>query len=227
MSIAAGIWGVVVGGILTLLAAPLSVGALIELPAERVSLAIDRKIEPTETALDGLIEMRRTARNWHWQPQGSREIGRLLFRRAHRQGPNNPQYHAGLRKAEQALRRALAIAPVDPYSWAYLAGIVWLDRHDVGLAVAALRASFEVGPYDPYLADWRTRLGLILWPHLELADRLLYLDQMRQLWASDPDALAGLAQSDQVFRLAMAALVDPEQVAALRTRRQELGSRSK
>lgn len=184
--------GLSLGVLLLALAGPRLVAAVLGTPADRVVFYLEEGQRVTDEALAGLVAARRAAAGWHETAQDHRDIAAAELMLAHRGA--NPQ---GYEDAERALRRSLAMAPVDPHGWARLAHAAALQGRDGGAVVAALRASIRTGPYEPTLAAWRVAMMLRLWDVASVEDRTLFLAQIRQLAREDPDSLAALMTDPQ------------------------------
>ena len=177
--------------LLTAMAGPRLVAAVLDGPADRVMFYVRRGATVTDEALRGLIVARRSAAAWHETAQGDRDIAAAELELIQR-GEGEARYD----EAERAVRRSLALGPVDPYAWARLAHIAWLRDRDARTAVAALRASIQVGDYEPRLVAWRVRLILQLWNTAAAEDRPAFAAQIRQLARDQPEALDRLSAAD-------------------------------
>jgi hypothetical protein len=184
------------GVLLMAMAAPRLVAAVLDAPADRVVFYLRRGANVTDEALRGLIAARRSAFAWHETAQGERDISEAELNLIHR-GADGSDFD----EAERAVRRSLAMAPVDPHSWARLAHIAWLRDRDAGTASTALRASLQVGAYAPTLTAWRVGLILQLWPALSAEDRSLFAAQIHQLAQDEPVTLAQLRADPTAARI--------------------------
>jgi len=180
------------GVLLSALAAPRLVAAVLGLPADRVVFYLERGQRVTDGALAGLVSARRAAAAWRDTAQDHRDIAAAELMLAHRGATT-----AGYENAERALGRSLAMAPVDPHGWARLAHVAALQNRDARSVIAALRASIQTGGYEPTLAAWRVAMMLRLWEAGSVDDRILFLTQIRQLAREDPGSLAALRTSPQ------------------------------
>lgn len=176
------------GVLLMAMAAPRLVAAVLDGPADRVLFYLQRGANVTDDALRGLIAARRAAFAWHETAQDQRDIAEAELQLFHRGGGVT-----NFEEAERAVRQSLAIAPVDPHSWARLAHIAWLRNRDARATSTALRTSLQVGAYAPTLTAWRVGLILQLWADLGAEDRSLFASQIRQLAQDEPAALAQLS----------------------------------
>ena len=140
------VFALLLGVVLIAMAGPRLMAALLDGPADRVLFYLQRGATVTDEALTGLIAARRSAIAWHETAQGHRDIAEAELHLIHR-----GRDASGFAQAERAVRRSLAIGPIDPHSWARLAHIAWRRDRDARVAGAALRASVEVGAYEPGL----------------------------------------------------------------------------
>lgn len=194
--------GFALGVLLVALGAPGLVAGILGAPADRVLFHLREGQDVTDEALMGLVVARRAASAWRDTAADQRDIGAAELLLAHRSADA-----AGYEDARQALDRGLAMAPVDPYSWARLAHVAWLQERYPD-SIAALRASIRTGGHEPTLAPWRVAMMLRLWPAASVEDRTLFLAQIRQLAREDPDSLAELRTDPQAAPI-LADLVGP------------------
>jgi hypothetical protein len=188
--------GLLLGVVLVTMAAPRLVAAMLDAPADRVLFYLQRVANVTDEALIGLIAARRSAIAWHETAQGHRDVAEAELHLAHRS-----QDAGSFAEAERAVRQSLSIGPVDPHSWARLAHIAWHQNRDAHTASAALRASVQVGSYEPTLTAWRVRLILRLWDAVSAANRLIFATQIHQLAQDEPSTLAALAADPKSARI--------------------------
>jgi hypothetical protein len=183
--------GLALGALLMAMAGPRVVAGVLDGPADRVVFYIRHGATVTDEALRGLIVARRSAANWQETAQGDRDIAAAELELMHR-----GQHDAGYDEAERAVRRSLALGPVDPYAWARLAHIAWSRDRDARTSIAALRASIRVGSYEPTLAAWRVGLILQLWSATPAEDRPTFAAQIHQLAREQPKDLERLRAAD-------------------------------
>jgi hypothetical protein len=193
------------GALLCVLAGPRLVGAVVGAPADRVMFYLDRGQPVTDQALRGLVVARQAAVAWRESAQDYRDIGTAALLLAHR-GGDRSDYD----DAEQALHQGLAMAPLDPHSWARLAHIAVARDRDAPAAIRALRASLQSGAYEPSLDAWRVALMLRLWEAGTVEDRVAFVLPIRQWAREDPDGLAALS-ADPHARAILADLIGPLQ----------------
>ena len=193
--------GLLLGVFLMAMAGPRLIAALLDGPADRVLFYLQRGANVTDGALAGLIAARRSAIAWHETAQGHRDITEAVLQLVHR-----GHDATALAEAEDAARRSLALAPLDPHSWARLAHIAWLRDHDARAASTALLASVRVGAYEPTLTGWRVDLILQLWDALAADERLTLATQIRQLASDEPETLAQLRVGSRAARIIDGAL---------------------
>jgi hypothetical protein len=205
--------GLLLGMALIAMAGPRLVAALLDGPADRVVFYELRGATVTDEALRGLIAARRSAAAWHETTQGHREIAEAALQLLHRGQEAN-----ALAEAKRAVKRSLTIGPVDPHSWARLAHVAWLRDRDARAASMALRASVQVGAYEPTLTAWRVSLILKLWDALAADDRVVFAAQIRQLAQDEPDTLAKLTVDSRAARIIEAALQMADRVETERLR---------
>lgn len=199
------------GVLLLALAGPRLVAAVPGAPADRVMFYLDRERRVTDGALTGVVAARRAAVFWHETAQDHRDIATAELMLAH--GGTDP---AAYDDAARALRRSLALAPIDPHSWAQLARVVRVQDRDPHAVIAALRASIRTGRYEPSLAAWRVAMMLRLWEAEAVEDRILFLGQIRQLAREDPDSLATLRTNPQAAPILADLLGPPIPSSAVR-----------
>ena len=97
------------------------------------------------------------------------------------------------------MKRGLAIAPIQPDGWRWLARTRLTESKDRRGALAATRMSVYTGPYVPYLAIPRVALSLELWDMVPETERSLVYQQIRFAWAVADDELVKLAAASRTL----------------------------
>ncbi|MEM7024858.1 MAG: hypothetical protein AAF637_20100 [Pseudomonadota bacterium] len=194
----------ILGVVLIVMAVPRLVAGVLGVPADRVGFHLRDGAQVTDEALIGMVAARRAALSWHETARAHRDIAAAALHLGHRhQDPE--EYEAAL----QAVRRSLAMAPVDPHSWARLAHLAMTHERDALMAIKALRASIQAGAYEPTIDPWRVALMLRLWSVATVGERELFTSQIRQLSEEDPDALMALRSDARIASIIDAALEAP------------------
>lgn len=203
------------------IALPRFVAAVAATPGDLVIFAFSSQARVSDKAIETLIESRRAALGWSAGPRYHRELGHAARLLAGRLQADDTRVGTQLRLAAAATIDGLAVAPVDPPSWLRLAELQWTMGAEPPAVLASLRASVEVGEFDPVRTRRRVEMVLGLWGELTVADRLLFRSQFRHLWDQDPDALAALAVDSRAFLITVAMLDDAEAVGRLRAMRND------
>ncbi|MDO8408542.1 MAG: hypothetical protein Q7S93_00540 [Phenylobacterium sp.] len=129
--------------------------------------------------------------------------------------------------ATQATERALAQAPYDPSAWLRLA---YIDAADGALGpegLQALERSYQLRPFDHYVAVWRVRFALEHWGDLTPAIRAAVKSETLAFTRTSryPDMIATLAAVENPIGRLPAAIWRAkmrEERARMRARRAEL-----
>ena len=95
-------------------------------------------------------------------------------------------------RAADSVARGLALSPADPFAWARL-GYIRFVQGQPKKAAEAVRMSIATGPHDPRLAPGRMELGLVVWRWFDTDSYGLIGDQVRYLWRLDPERLVQIA----------------------------------
>lgn len=183
---------------------PRLIGGLHALAARETVGAVMEGASPPAAALEAAAAELAAAERWSGAAEHKLDRGLALLRQA--LAAIDPQERAALFAAsEQATAAGLATAPGEPGAWARLA---WLRqrRGDLAGAVAALRMSWLSGAFVPVLMTSRLELALSLQPALDDEMLSLLRRQIRLVWVSSPDFIAGLATRPEAGALISAAL---------------------
>lgn len=204
--------------LLIALAVPRLLAAVTVLPSSPTLNRL-QSLEPVETSdLHRLVRNQRRALVWQAAGRTWTDLGLAQLLLAERLGDADPRSQQRFSLARQALFEGLSVAPANPFAWsrlAYAEAVIsgWSER-----ASKALRMAFIAGPYEPRLLWPRLRLALAAWPHVEASDQEMILQQLRQAWAADPEALIALvAQQGQVDLARTALSGSPADLRAFET----------
>ena len=145
-----------------------------------------------------------------------RQLSIRLIEQARRipEGAGRDRLHAA---ANEAIRRALALAPAHPNTW-FLAAFLELRagerRYD--RICRAWRQSVLLGPYEKYLIARRLRLGLVIEPRCGAVVTALFAEQIRWMWRRQSGALIDMAREHPALyaHVLRGLSGDPESIAA-------------
>lgn len=181
------------------LAVPRFLADLTLLPSTR-TLERLQGLRPVDTAvLERLIRNQRRALVWQTNGRTWTDLGLAQLLIAERLPDDDPRARSRFDAARKALIEGLSVAPANPFAWSRLAYAQAALDGWTPEAAAALRMAFITGPYEPRLLWPRLRLSLLAWPHIPPDDQELVLQQIRQGWAADREALVALvAQVGQI-----------------------------
>ena len=149
-----------------------------QVPIERTADAIvdraafkPRSLEPLLPAVDQI------EKSGYCQPEALHNTAIIRLRLADDAVTNAERdaIDTQLGALQDAIRRSLACAPADPFLWIILA---WLDQMRQGYRpeqLTYLRLSYELGPYEGWIADRRNRQALSMFDRLppDLADDVI------------------------------------------------------
>jgi hypothetical protein len=146
-----------------------------QLPIERTAAAIVDRETFNPHSLDPLLPtVNQIEQSGYCRPEAVRSaaIIRLRFAEEAIASADRMAIDERLSALQDAIRGSLACAPSDPFLWMILA---WLDQTRQGFLpeqLTYLRLSYQVGPYEGWIADKRNRLSLSIFGRLppDLAD---------------------------------------------------------
>ncbi len=182
---------IVAGGVLIALAAPRVVSAVIQLPADRTTRLIESGQPVDGDALARLAATRRGAILWTRDGRQWAELGLAQLKQAERDAADREKL---LRHAAVALRRSVALSPVDGSAWLWLAETELLRTGPSAKAAQAIRMSIRVAPHDRAVQLDRLELALSTWQHFDEAARSEVARQVRLVHRHSPDRLRALAK---------------------------------
>ena len=183
---------IVGGGVLIALAAPRVVSAVIQLPADRTTRLIESGQPVDGDALARLAATRRGAILWTRDGRQWAELGLAQLKQAERDAADREKL---LRHAAVALRRSVALSPVDGSAWLWLAETELLRTGPSVKAAQAIRMSIRVAPHDRAVQLDRLELALSTWQHFDEAARSEVARQVRLVHRHSPDRLRALAKA--------------------------------
>ncbi len=192
--IATGVAGSLAAGLLVLGVPRL--GA--ELSALPLELAIDQLRAgqtPSPPALDRAIAGGEAALGWTESAETWSQLGLVLKLRGTPPDAPPEVVDAGLARAEQALRRSLALAPASPLTWAQLAEVALRRGGDGAVVSGALAASILSAPNPGQLMVYRSKLAIAGWDLLDARTRSLVPDQIARAMRRWPQALVEAARA--------------------------------
>jgi hypothetical protein len=200
--------GALLGVLMLYFGVPRNIAAVLLLPGDRPLHVLQNGRVPPANQIEAIVSSRTAAS--HWIEEGrlltDRSLARLTL--AEQSAKDDKPDPAKLEAAAQDLVAGLSLEPVNPYAWARLAYVRFLQKGlsaDAGVA-SALRLSFLTGPYEPEMTFPRLRLALAVWSNFSTEDRELGRRQIRFAWLISRDEVVDLAIQSQrilVFRLAL------------------------
>ncbi len=183
---------IVAGGVLIALAAPRVVSAVIQLPADRTTRLIESGQPVDGRALARLAATRRGAIEWTRDGRQWAELGLAQLKQAENESADREKL---LGHAAAALRRSVALSPVDGSAWMWLAETELLRTGPSVETAQAIRMSIRVAPHDRAVQLDRLELALSTWQHFDDAARSEVAEQVRLVNRRSPDRLHALAKS--------------------------------
>lgn len=183
---------IVAGTALVALAAPRIMSAVIRLPADRTPglIAAGQPVDGEALAL--LAATRRGAIGWTRDGRQWAELGLAQLKQAERDATDRESL---LERAAAALRRGLALSPVDGSAWMWLAETELLRAGPSDKAARAIRMSIRVAPHDRALQLDRLELALSTWQHFDDGGRADVAEQVRLVHRRNPGRLQVLAKA--------------------------------
>ncbi len=183
---------IVAGGALIALAAPRVVSAVIQLPADRTTGLIERGQPVDGDALARLAATRRGANEWTRDGRQWAELGLAQLKQAEHDAADREKL---LGHAAAALRKSVALSPVDGSAWMWLAETELLRTGPSAKAAQAIRMSIRVAPYDRAVQVDRLELALSTWQHFDDSGRSEVARQVRLVHRHSPARLLALAKA--------------------------------
>ena len=135
-----------------------------------------------------------TAAGRHESAKIHGEIGAFRFAQAATAGYASRHGRAFLDQGIDHLRRALVLAPGQPYAWTQLAHGLVLRDGTTKAAGRALAMAIATAPYEPRLAATRLDLAFVLRRQLDDDAKALIAGQITALARISPKALAEVAK---------------------------------
>lgn len=181
---------IVAGGVLIALAAPRVVSAVIQLPADRTTRLIESGQHVDRDALARLAATRRGANEWTRDGRQWAELGLAQLKQAEHDTADRDKL---LRHAATALRRSVALSPIDGAAWMWLAEAELLLAGPSAKAAQAISMSIRVAPHDRAMQLDRLELALSTWQHFDDGARSEVAEQVRLAHRRSPERLRALA----------------------------------
>ncbi len=185
-----GALAIAAGAGLVAAAVPLAGASLAEAPGNRILQRLHGG-SPGAAALRQLIRSREASLAWRETGRAAKELGlaRMMLAESLPRAERAGQYA----RAERALLRGLALAPLDPYGWMRLAAArMALGRPAMEVA-PALALAIAAGPREDALLGPTARAAFYAWDSLEPDGRRLAAERVRMAWRADPVATAAAA----------------------------------
>lgn len=195
-NLAAGVFALVVGGVLVGSASTGLFSSFALLPADNLMSRLADGETVTTAALGAGELHRKNALALKQDSQIWIELGTIYFERARRLGPRHNGYGIFLDRCIDALRNGLARAPARPRAWTMLAQAS-LARHGANEAFGPiLRAAIHAAPDDLRLLLIHVKLGLAAWGGLDAPTRKLVAQRFGLGLDTMPAAMARLAENN-------------------------------
>ena len=186
----------VLGALILWLALPRVVASTLLAMRDPVVERADEGEQVSAAELLSLIASRELALSWVEDRETHGERATALAKLAFQQAPESAAQRAALKRAVDALRAGLALAPADPRGWMQLAYLLVLLEGDTSRKAAqALLVSIRTGAFQaPGFLNRRLFWSLAHWSFYDDDERRQIDDQIRLVWRIAPGELAELAR---------------------------------
>ncbi len=115
-----------------------------------------------------------------------------------------------LEKALVSLRSGIKLAPMNPFAWQRLAGLLVYTPDGGAEAVSAWKTARELAEYDTFLFYDRIRIGTQLYRTMEQQDRLLLLEDVERAYTENRGNLRAYARRTNLLEWMKFLLRDEE-----------------
>jgi hypothetical protein len=202
----------VLGALILWLALPRVVASTLLAMRDPVVERSDEGEQVSAAELLSLIASRELALSWVEDRETHGERATALAKLAFQQGPESAAQRAPLKRAVDALRAGLALAPADPRGWMQLAYLLVLLEGDTSRQAAqALLVSIRTGAFQAHgFLNRRLFWSLAHWSFYDDDERRQIGDQIRLVWRITPGELADLAREVPDFFAPIASALDNE-----------------
>jgi hypothetical protein len=201
---------ILLGALILWLALPRVVASALLAMRDPVIERTDEGEQVSDAELLSLIASRELALSWVEDRETHAERATAIAKLAFHNSPENAAQEAPLKRAVDALRAGLALAPADPRGWMQLAYLrVLLDGDTSRQAARALLVSIRTGAFEaPDFLNQRLFWSLAHWSSFDDAERQQIGDQIRLVWQLTPSELAELAREIPDFFAPIASALD-------------------
>ena len=187
---AAAIVAMAAGAGLLCLSAPIAVAAFAGIPGNPVVKRLHAETAD-DPALLRLIRSREASLTWR---EGSRAWAELALARIMLGGDGpGPARTAQFSLAEDALAKALALAPMNAHAWTRLVLVRVADRRPAAEIARPLSLALATGPREDRMDRLLLEAGLLCWRELDDHDRDRIAGRARREWKRDPSGTASVA----------------------------------
>jgi hypothetical protein len=190
------------GALILWLAVPRVVASALLAMRDPVVERTDEGEQVSDAELLSLIASRELALSWVEDRESHAERATAIAKLAFQQAPEGAAREATLKRAVDALRAGLALAPADPRGWMQLAYLlVLLDGDTSRQAARALLVSIRTGAFEATgFLNRRLFWSLAHWSLFDDAERRQIGDQIRLVWQLTPGELTELPRDPGFFR---------------------------
>ena len=189
---AACVAAIATGAALLLLALPIAVASLTEIPGNAVLKKLLRYEPVPIQALKDLIQSREAS--LQWRKRGRTYTDLALARMVAGEQEASAARDETFRHARDELTEGLAAAPTNPYAWMRLVLLRRTLESPTPEIASALSLALNTGARQGRLLFPGVETGLHAWSELDDADRSLVAEMVRRAWARDPLRVARIAR---------------------------------
>lgn len=209
--IVAGMAAVAVGTGLILLAPPIIMASLAEIPATPVLKRLHGEVADAP-ALRRLIRSRERSLEWRETGRGHADLAlaRMVLGELGTRAEHTEQFTL----AQTSLVRCLGLAPMNPFAWMRLVRVRMAHGHLASEIAEALNLALDTGPREDRMQMLVVEAGLHAWSALDDTDRDRVADRVRRAWRQDALYTAAIARrtgrTPLLARLVGLGAVDPD-----------------
>ncbi len=164
-----------------------------------------RPVEPAD--IDLLMESREAAFSLSGEPKALAELGTIYS--------TTSQTPESIALAIETTKQALALNPVDSFTWHRLAVLLAGTPDGAEEALTAWRTSHGLAPYEPPLYNQQFHIGVFLYRNMTEEDRGILREYANRAYARSRGGFRKYARDNDLLEWAKFVLRDPKKTAYL------------
>jgi len=175
--------------------APMLIESFLLLPGGSTLASLESGNQARPEQLEILARTREMASSVNESGSSWSQLSLALAHRANLYEPGSAEQTAILERARAAQGKGIRLQPANPHSWLRLAYIN-LRLAAPEKASAALYMSYQTGPYEIHLAEYRLTMSSGMWRQLDSWAMMAVYDEVRLLHYQKPGSLKFMMEND-------------------------------